>query len=395
MLGKSCRRSAHTQSLSAKIGSDSRAHAPAAREVMTMSKPKTELEQRCPSPPYTRWDQRGNPVLLCHLKRINGKSLCLSLETDDPEIAKRHMRLLVPMLIANGRLSADAGALKVYGPNKTGRSRVKKVDAEVRRLQALSEGEYGSAAVATAKRFGCPVGIIHYLAGRRPALRAGTYATRRMRDRRDRGKKMPMGDTWEHRRQGGRYFYWNGKVLWARLHVDGRQWQWPLKDVDEVKAAALLAPVRVARERLHRAAAEELNYELGTDAALGASAVRAGARAQFASTIIAAGGPKKLAEFVLKGPQEEVGTAVRGATAITVPPTRKTLRQIAREKCLESLIGLLRRHDLPPQGTVPAQCEAAIRGFTGLSERAFYNCLREAERITGNDKWGKAGRRRE
>ena len=103
-----------------------------------MAKRTTDLEQRCPSPPYTRWDQRVKPVLLCHLKRISGKSLCLSLETDDPEIAKRHMRLLVPMLIAKGRLSADAGAAKVYGPKKNGRSRVKKLDTEVRRLKALS-----------------------------------------------------------------------------------------------------------------------------------------------------------------------------------------------------------------------------------------------------------------
>jgi hypothetical protein len=136
---------------------------------------------------------------------------------------------------------------------KNGRSRVKKLDTEVRRLKALSKAEYGSAAVATARRWRCPVGIIHYLAGRRPALNARTYATRRMRAR-ERGKQMPMGDTWEHRRQGGRYFYWNGKVLSARLYVDGRQWQWPLKIVDEEKAAALMAPVRVARERLRRAA---------------------------------------------------------------------------------------------------------------------------------------------
>jgi len=62
-----------------------------------MAKPKTELGQRCPPPPYTRWDQRGKPVLLSYLKLINGKQLCLSLETDDPEIAKGHMRLLVAM----------------------------------------------------------------------------------------------------------------------------------------------------------------------------------------------------------------------------------------------------------------------------------------------------------
>ena len=283
-----------------------------------MAKRTTELEQRCPSPPYTRWDQRVKPVLLCHLKRISGKSLCLSLETDDPEIAKRHMRLLVPMLIAKGRLSADAGAAKVYGPKKNGRSRVKKLDTEVRRLKALSKAEYGSAAVATARRWRCPVGIIHYLAGRRPALNARTYATRRMRAR-ERGKQMPMGDTWEHRRQGGRYFYWNGKVLSARLYVDGRQWQWPLKIVDEEKAAALMAPVRVARERLRRAAADELNCELGTDVAVAAAAARAGARAKLARAIIAAGGPRKLAEFVMNGPQEEVGTAVLEPVGIQRP----------------------------------------------------------------------------
>jgi hypothetical protein len=94
--------------------------------------------------------------------------------------------------------------------------------------------------------------------------------------------------------------------------------------------------------------------------------------------------------------KEEVGTATPQRTAaITALPTGKSLRQIARKRCLESLIGLLRGHDLPPQGTVPAQCEAAIREFMGLSERAFYNCLREAEGITGNHKWGKAGRRPE
>lgn len=157
-----------------------------------------------------------------------------------------------------------------------------------------------------------------------------------------------------------------------------------------------MTPVRVARKRLHRAAADELNCELGTDEAVAAAAARAAARAQLASAIMTAGGPKKLAELVMNGPQKEVGRDVpQRAAAITAPPTGKTLRQIARKGCLESLIGLLRRHDLPPEGTVPAQCEAAMRQFTGLSERAFYNCLREAERVTRNDKWSKPGRRQE
>jgi hypothetical protein len=49
-------------------------------------------------------------VLLSNLKLIDGKRLCLSLQTDDPDIAERHMRLLVATLLAKERLSPDGGA---------------------------------------------------------------------------------------------------------------------------------------------------------------------------------------------------------------------------------------------------------------------------------------------
>jgi hypothetical protein len=71
-----------------------------------MAKPKTDLGRQCPPPPYTRWDQRGKPVLLSYLKLVDGKRLCLSLETEDPEIAKRHMRLLVAWSLCQGPLVA-------------------------------------------------------------------------------------------------------------------------------------------------------------------------------------------------------------------------------------------------------------------------------------------------
>jgi hypothetical protein len=166
-----------------------------------MAKPKTELVQRCPPPPYTRWDQRGKPVLLSFLKLINGKQLCLSLETDDPEIAKGHMRLLVAMLVDRGRLSPNGGAAEVYGRKGAGRSRLEKVNTELRWLKALPEAKYGSEALATAKRWGRPVGIFHHLAGRKPELSAVAYRNRRTRAR-QRGRAMPMGVTWEHRPQG-------------------------------------------------------------------------------------------------------------------------------------------------------------------------------------------------
>jgi hypothetical protein len=192
------------------------------------------------------------------------------------------------------------GSAKEHGPKETERPRLDEVFTEIRRLKALSEAEYGSEALATAKRLGCPVGIIHHLAERKPALSKGTYATRRMRAR-QRGKQMPMGNTWEHRPGGGKCYGWNGKVLSARLPVGGRSWQWSLKTNDEEKAEALMGPVRVARQRLRRAAVEVRNYELGTGASSAAVAARAAARNQFARAIITAGGPTELAEFVMKG----------------------------------------------------------------------------------------------
>ena len=99
---------------------------------MTMAKPTTELGKRCPPPRYTRWDQRGKPALFSHLKLLDRKWLRLSLETEDAAIAKRHMRLIVTVLLAAGRLSPDGGAAKEYGPKGTGRSRLEKVDTEVR-----------------------------------------------------------------------------------------------------------------------------------------------------------------------------------------------------------------------------------------------------------------------
>jgi hypothetical protein len=228
-----------------------------------MAKPTTELGQRCPPLPYTRWDQRGKPVLLSYLPPINGKRVCLSLETDDPDIARRHMRLLVAGLLADGRLSPDSGAAKVYGPKGTRRPRLDRFDAEIRRLKALSEAEYGSEALATAKRWGCPVGIIHHLAGRKPGLSAGTYRTRRMRARK-RGEQIAKGASWHYGRVGGKCFYLNGGVMNARLEVAGRKYLWPLPTRDRDEAAAIMEPVRVARERVREAAKRVLDYELGS-----------------------------------------------------------------------------------------------------------------------------------
>jgi hypothetical protein len=131
--------------------------------------------------------------------------------------------------------------------------------------------------------------------------------------RRARGEQLPKGDTWEHHAQGGKHFFWNRNALTARIHIGRRTWQWPLKVEAEEEAAAVMAPVRFARERLHQAAVEALNYELETKEAVTAAAALTSSRDQLASAIITAGGPKELADLVQKGPQEDVGAAVPGA----------------------------------------------------------------------------------
>src|SRR4029077_6096852 len=194
-----------------------------------------------------------------------------------------------------------------------------------------------------------------------------------------RGRAMPMGDTWEHRRQGRKYFFWNRKVLNARLHIDNRRWQWPLKVLDEDKAEALMAPVRVARERLCEAAAEALNCELGTDAAVAAATASALARGQLAGEIIRAGGPKELAEVVIKGPKGEVGTA----SPLPVAVALKATKQARVKQCVEWTADLIRANpDRPP---VPlAELRKQAKSKFGVPRRLFEEgnncCLRQAQR---------------
>jgi hypothetical protein len=359
-----------------------------------MAKPKTELAQQCPPPPYTRWDQRGNPVLLSYLKLADGKHLCLSLETQDSEIAKGHMRLLVAWSLAKKRLSPDSGAAKVYGPKGRGHSRLKKVNTEVRRLKALSGAIYGPEAVATAKRWGCPVGIIHYLAGRKPVLSAGTHATRRMRARKS-GRVMPMGDTWEHHTQGGKSFFLNGRVPTARVHIGSRVWQWPLRGTDKENAEAFMAPVRIARQQLRRAAAEELNCELGTEAAVAAAAARASARAELARAIMTAGGPQELGEFVLKGPGEGVGTAFpQPVQPVSSRRTeRRAIKKAASENCVRRYIELIQAN---PDGA-PEPREVLVQKMMdefGVTFREARICRGVAIERTGNLNWSRHGRPR-
>jgi hypothetical protein len=357
-----------------------------------MARLTTELGQLHPPPPYTRWDQRVKPVLLCYLKNLTrGKSLCLSLQTQNPDIAMGHMQLIVEWSLAKGHLSPDSGAARVYGPKGTGRSRFNKIASQVRRLKGVPKAKYGSEALALAKSWARPVGIIHFLTGRKPELAAGTYATRRMRARGD-GKSFPKADTWEHRPQGGKCYGWNGNVLTARVQIDSRKSQWPLKATNEQEAEAVMAPVRVARKRLYRAAAKELNCELGTNEAVAAATERTGARAELASAIIAAGGPKELAEFVLRGPQAEVRTVV-SQPVVNRRADRRAIKQANLEKCVERYIELIKAN--PDRAPEPRDVLAQkMTSDFGVTLREARECRAKAIKSMENLNWPRRGRPR-
>jgi hypothetical protein len=325
------------------------------------------------------------------------ETLCLGLQTADLDIAKRHMRLLVAWLVDKRVLSPDSGAAEAYRPTRNDLSRLKRLHTEVRRLKGVSEAEYGSEALAKAKRCGCPVGIIHYIVGRKPALSPGTINTRRMRAReraRKRGGVMPMGNTWEYRRAGGKSFSWNGNVLTARLQLGSRIWHWPLKVTSPSEPEALMAPIRIARERLRQAAVEALNCELGTNEAVAAAVAVTGARAQFASAIITAGGPNELAEFVMKGPKGAVGMT----SPLPLATALKATKQAQMKQCVEWLADLISANpDRPPVRL--AELRKKAKSKFGIPRRLFEEgnncCIRQAQRMAKNLNWSQGGRPRE
>jgi hypothetical protein len=262
---------------------------------MTMAKPKTELGQRCPPPPYMRWDQRGRPVLQASMKLTDGSTMSVMLDTDDTEIAQQRIRPLIVSAIADGLLPAESRPARLYGVYD-------RPDfwAEMSRLAALGQAQYDAERAAAEKRFDLPVWIIDRLAKREPRpVGPAAYRKRRFRAR-QRGEQTAMGTSWHHRPQGEKYFFRNGRVMNGRLHLACRVYQWSLKTRVAEVAAAVMAPVRLARKRVREAAVEVLGCELGTAAAEAAAAAREEACRRLAEAIIVAGGPMEAAKFVVE-----------------------------------------------------------------------------------------------
>jgi hypothetical protein len=275
-----------------------------------------------------RWDQRRRRVLQASVKLTDGSTMRVMLDTDDTEIAQRRIRPLIVSAIADGLLPAESMPARLYGVYD-------RADfwPEMSRLAALGQAQYDAERAAAEKRFDLPVWIIDRLAKREPRpVRLAAYRQRRFRAR-QRGQQTAMGTSWHHRPQGGKYFFRNGRVMNARFNIEGRVYQWSLKTRDAEVAAAIMAPVRLARERVRKAAVEVLGCELGTAAAKAAAAAREEACRRLAEAIIGAGGPMEAAKFVVEASPDAENLQPVGRLSGT-RAGRSVARQATREKPL-------------------------------------------------------------
>ena len=373
------------------------------------------------APPFMRWDQRGRRVLQATVKLTDGSTMRVMLDTDDAEIAQQRVRPLIVSAIADGLLPADSRPARLYGVYDR-----PEFWAEMSRLSALRQAQYDAERPAAEKRFGLPVWIIDRLAKRAPRpVGLAAYRQRRFRAR-ERGEQTPMGTSWHHRAGRGKCFFVNGRVMNARIHVDGRVYQWSLgiDAVDAVRAqkraARIMAPVRLAARRVRSAAAKVLDCSPATVAA--AIAKRTLACQKFAHAILEAGGPKELADFVLgarpalsdaevaaggsldglrfDGPKEEVSTAVLRRAAVAEPRATLTAterRLAAERKCEQLLIERYeayvkngrKREERPLKDKLRNEMTRLI---PGLSARSFDKCWKATALAQGWD-WTLPGQR--
>ena len=350
-----------------------------------MAKPTTELGQRCPPPPYTRWDQRGKPVLQASLKLPDGTTFRAMLNTDDRKIAVRRMQLIVVLLVRDGCLPADSGAAQVYG------RRPARGVAEVKRLAALSREEYAVERKPAAARLGLSPPTLDDLSKQQPPELPNRERQRRHRARQH-GQRIAKANFWYHRPPRGKLFYKNGRVMTARIQLARSATTWSLKFRDDVaRAAAIMNPVRVAWDHAYEAGKQELNWEIGTAEHTAAVAARVEACGRLAREIHTAGGPKELVAFVMTPPQPQAGTASAAIVHRVTATDRKAMKEAALKNCREWLIGLIRANPARQPASLRELAKEAKSNF-GLSRTNFEECFHEAKSVTKNENWSKRGR---
>jgi hypothetical protein len=210
-----------------------------------------------------------------------------------------------------------------------------------------------TSSVRPARRWNFPVWIIDRLAKREPRpLKLRDYRVRRYRLRK-RGQPTLMANSWHYRPAGKKYFFRNGKVLFVRMNVAGRVYQWSLQTRSKDQAARIAGPIGVARQRVRRAVLNLIDCKPGSSAIDTALADCGKACRRLSEAIGKAGGPIELINLELQPPllpadvmmsskrqpaDLAVNPAQEEAVSRKVPPivpvlSKTQMKKAAREEC--------------------------------------------------------------
>jgi hypothetical protein len=175
--------------------------------------------------------------------------------------------------------------------------------------------------------------------------------------------------------------------IYAQLTIAGSIFRWRLKTRDREEADAIVEPVRSARAQMRKAVEEWGACELGTSASVAAEAQVVTACGLFATTLRAVGAPDKCIRLAMK-PPTEVGTS----SLLPVAVSRKAMKQVDEEKCVDALTKLIKAK---ARMTIPEVIRWAKQNFGVPRRRCVEDkncCLDQARKQAKNFEWPPRGR---
>jgi hypothetical protein len=341
------------------------------------------------TPPFTQWARGpgGKPLLQCAVYLLDGSRLCPSLNTSDTEVeGPQRMRLVLWHAIAEGQLpwGVKHPAWGLYGgpiPQSTKRL--------LTRLAGLPWAEYELQRKEAAASLGLYVKAVDWLTKQDRARPESATAIKSRRARlRKGGQRFPKRDSWHFGPVGSMLAipHRDGPI-YAQLTIAGSIFRWRLKTRDREEADAIMEPVRSARAQMRKAVEEWGACELGTSASVAAEAQVVTACGLFATTLRAVGAPDKCIRLAMK-PPTEVGTS----SLLPVAVSRKAMKQVDEEKCVDALTKLIKAK---ARMTIPEVIRWAKQNFGVPRRRCVEDkncCLDQARKQAKNFEWPPRGR---
>jgi hypothetical protein len=361
----------------------------ATREKTLPPKPRAVMQlKNRKAQPFMQWARGpgGKLILQCAVYLLDGSRLCPSLNTSDTEVeGPQRMRLVLWHAIAEGQLPSGVKhpAWGLYGgPIAQSTKRL------LARLTELPWAEYELQRKEAAERLGYHATTIDWLT-KHDKARAETPAavkSRRARLRKG-GQRFPKRDSWHFRPVGSMLAIHRDGPIYAQLTIAGSTFRWRLKVRDREEAATIMEPVHSARAQVRKAAEEWGAYELGTPASVAPETRVVTACGLFATALSAVGAPDECIRLAEK-PPTEVGTS----SLLPVAASRKKMKQVDEEKCVDELTKLIKAK---ARMTIPEVIRWAKQNFGVPRRRCVEDkncCLDQARKQAKNFEWPPVGR---